>query len=91
MKPFTLLAHFLMLIVLVSFQGCASMATQEGTGEYIDVSVITTNVKAAIFADASRKSMEINVEAFKGMEQLNGFVNSRSDINIAVIAIDFAR
>lgn len=73
-----------MLIVLASFPGCASTATQESTGEHIDVSVITTKVKAAIFADASLKSMEINVESFNGAEQLSGFVNSRTDINIAV-------
>jgi len=29
--------------------GCASTATQEGTGEYVDDTVITTKVKTAIF------------------------------------------
>lgn len=84
MKRFNQLAPFLMLILLVSFLGCASTATKEGTGEYIDDSVITTKVKTAIFADASLKSMEINVETFKGVVQLSGFVNSRTDIDKAV-------
>jgi osmotically-inducible protein OsmY len=63
---------------------CASTATREGTGEYIDDSVVTTRVKAAILADASLKSAEINVETFKGRVQLSGFVNSRADIDRAV-------
>jgi osmotically-inducible protein OsmY len=31
-----------------TFVGCASTSSREGTGEYIDDSVITTKVKAAI-------------------------------------------
>jgi osmotically-inducible protein OsmY len=64
--------------------GCASTATQEGTGEYVDDTWITTKVKAEIFQDASLKSAEINVETFKGVVQLSGFVNSQADINKAV-------
>jgi len=64
--------------------GCASTSQKEGTGEYIDDSVITTKVKTAIFNEATLKSAEINVETFKGVVQLSGFVNSQSDINKAV-------
>jgi osmotically-inducible protein OsmY len=64
--------------------GCASTAKQEGTGEYIDDTVVTTKVKAAIFNEPTLKSAEINVETFKGVVQLSGFVNSREDINKAV-------
>jgi hyperosmotically inducible protein len=84
MKIFKLLAGLLLPILLVSFLGCASTAKQEGTGEYIDDSVITAKVKAEIFADASLKSMEINVETFKGVVQLSGFVSSQADIDRAV-------
>ena len=84
MKPINLFAPFLILVLLVSFLGCASTATQEGTGEYVDDSVITTKVKAAVFTDASLKSSEINVETFKGVVQLSGFVNSQADIDRAV-------
>ena len=64
--------------------GCASTAKTEGTGEYVDDTVITTKVKAAIFNDPSLKVAEINVETFKGIVQLSGFVNSSEDINQAV-------
>ena len=36
-------------IVFMSILGCASTTKSEGTGEYVDDSVITTKVKAAIF------------------------------------------
>lgn len=84
MKAINLLAPFLIVILLVSFLGCASTAKHEGTGEYFDDSVITTKVKAAIFNDATLKSSEINVETFKGVVQLSGFVNSKADIDRAV-------
>jgi osmotically-inducible protein OsmY len=64
--------------------GCASTRTHEGTGEYVDDSVITTKVKSAIFNEPGLKSSEINVETFKGTVQLSGFVSSRDDINDAV-------
>ncbi len=83
MKPTQLLANFLLVILLVTFMGCASTAKKEGTGEYIDDSVITTKVKAAIFGEDSLKSAEINVETFKGVVQLSGFVSSQADINKA--------
>ena len=64
--------------------GCASTAKQEGAGEYIDDTVVTAKVKAAIFNEPTLKSAEINVETFKGVVQLSGFVNSREDVNKAV-------
>jgi osmotically-inducible protein OsmY len=71
-------------ILLASLLGCAGTATKEGTGEYVDDTVITTKVKAAIFNEPSLKSAEVNVETFKGTVQLSGFVNSRADISKAV-------
>jgi hyperosmotically inducible protein len=64
---------------VVSIVGCASTPKQEGTGQYFDDSAITAKVKAAIFADPDLKVAEINVETFKGIVQLSGFVRSRAD------------
>ena len=75
-------------ILLASMLGCGSSPTREGTGEYVDDTVITTKVKAAVFGEPTLKSSEINVETFKGTVQLTGFVSSRADINKAV---DLAR
>jgi hyperosmotically inducible protein len=47
--------------------------------------MLTLKVKTAILGDEALKSSEINVETFKGVVQLSGFVNSQSDINHAVV------
>ena len=72
-------------ILLISVMGCASTRTHESAGEYLDDSAITLKVKTAILGDEALKSSEINVETFKGVVQLSGFVNSQSDINQAVV------
>jgi osmotically-inducible protein OsmY len=84
MKPFNRISTLFFAIVLAMLMGCASTATQEGTGEYVDDTVITTKVKTEILSEPSLKSAEINVETFKGVVQLSGFVNSQEDINRAV-------
>jgi hyperosmotically inducible protein len=78
------LSAFFLAITLITAVGCASTAKQEGTGEYIDDSAITTKVKAAILNEPTLKVAEINVETFKGIVQLSGFVSSQTAINKAV-------
>jgi hyperosmotically inducible protein len=78
------LSAVFLAVTLVSVVGCASTPQQAGTGEYIDDSVITTKVKAAILNEPTLKVAEINVETFKGVVQLSGFVNSQADIYKAV-------
>jgi len=75
---------FFLALTLLTAAGCASTQKHEGTGEYVDDSVITTKVKAAILHEPSLSSAEINVETFKGVVQLSGFVNSSADIAKAV-------
>jgi osmotically-inducible protein OsmY len=84
MRLFNRFATFFCAVLLVSLLGCASTPKQEGTGEYLDDTVITTKVKSAVLGEPSLKSAEINVETFKGVVQLSGFVSSRADINKAV-------
>ena len=75
---------FIFAILLASMLGCAGTSTKEGTGEYVDDTVVTSKVKTAIFNEPSLKSAEINVETFKGTVQLTGFVSSRAAIDKAV-------
>ncbi len=84
MRPLRGFGILVLTIVLASVWGCGSTATREGTGEYVDDSVITAKVKTAIFNDSSLKVNEINVETFKGVVQLSGFVRSQADIDKAV-------
>ena len=83
MKQFKWMVSFMLAAVFVTMLGCASTPGKEGTGEYIDDTVITTKVKAAILNEETLKSAEINVETFKGVVQLSGFVNSEADIATA--------
>lgn len=78
------LPAFFLTVLLAFFVGCAATPTHEGTGEYIDDTVLTTKVKAAVLDEPSLKSAEINVETFKGVVQLSGFVSSQANINKAV-------
>lgn len=84
MKHLKFFTAILMAFALLGSAGCASTPKQEGTGEYVDDTVITTKVKAAILNEPTLKSAEINVETFKGSVQLSGFVGSHADMNKAV-------
>ncbi len=85
MNPFgKTLSLFFVTLALAFAVGCASTSKQESTGEYLDDSVITARVKAAILDDPALKVAEINVETFKGVVQLSGFVSSQAAVNRAV-------
>ena len=73
-----MLIHCLVLLILiVAFVACESKPKQSSTGEYIDDSVITTEIKAQLAKNDFLKSLEISVETRKGIVQLSGFVNSQ--------------
>ncbi len=100
MKQHKTITTISLAVMFTAILGCASTAQKENTsasnkesttasskesaGEYLDDSVITTRVKTAIFNEPTLKSSEVNVETFKGVVQLSGFVNSQADINKAV-------
>lgn len=77
LKPYRIMKFLACLALITAFTGCASTRTHEGTGGYVDDSVITTKVKSAIFTDPSLKVLQITVETFKGEVQLSGFVDSQ--------------
>lgn len=84
----SLLRRSAMCVLLLGIAGltaCASTPRSESTGEYIDDTIITTKVKAAVFDDPTLKSTEVNVETFKGQVQLSGFVGSQDAINRAIV------
>ncbi len=62
--------------LMTTFLGCAATPKQQSTGQYIDDSVITTRVKAAIFEEPSLKTLQISVKTYNGTVQLSGFVDS---------------
>ena len=84
MNTFARITSAIAIAAVAGMLGCASTSKSEGTGEYVDDAVITTKVKAAIFEQPNLKSAEINVETFKGVVQLSGFVSSSDSANTAV-------
>ncbi|HSQ10967.1 MAG TPA: BON domain-containing protein [Burkholderiaceae bacterium] len=78
------LSPLFVAVALVSVVGCASTPKQEGTAEYMDDTMITTKVKTAILNEPTLKVAEINVETFKGVVQLSGFVSSQAAATKAV-------
>jgi osmotically-inducible protein OsmY len=77
----TILAAFAVATTL----GCAATSKSESTGQYVDDVAITAKVKKDIFDEPTLKSAEINVETFKGVVQLSGFVSSQANINTATV------
>ena len=52
-------------------------------GTEIDDSVLTTSVKSALLADADIKSFDFQVETRKGVVQLSGFVDNKTQVERA--------
>jgi hyperosmotically inducible periplasmic protein len=63
----------------VLLAGCAGTKTQSSTGEYIDDSVVTSKVLSELAASDETSAADIEVETFRGVVQLSGFVDSRSE------------
>ena len=74
---------FLLALSLATAAGCAATATRESTGQFIDDSVITAKVKAAILDRPTLKTREIQVATFKGTVYLRGIVASQATIDEA--------
>jgi hyperosmotically inducible protein len=55
---------------------CSSTRTQQSAGEAIDDSVLTSRVKIALIDDPVTKAGQINVETYRGVVQLGGFVDN---------------
>jgi osmotically-inducible protein OsmY len=73
MNKLKLITGFLMAMLIA---GCAGSPTSESTGEYLDDMTLSTKVRTSILGDSRVKVTQINVETFKGVVQLSGFVNS---------------
>jgi hyperosmotically inducible protein len=65
------------LIFTVALISCAGSRTRESTGEYVDSSVISAKVKTALLADPDVSGLAIEVETFKDVVQLSGFVDTK--------------
>jgi len=70
----------LALIGALALSACASKEPETGrtTGEFTSDAALTARVKSAIATDVgARTAAAINIETYRGVVQLTGFVDSR--------------
>jgi hyperosmotically inducible protein len=74
-------ALVLLVAALVGVVAVASLPAQaqKSAGESLDDSTINATVKAELIANASTKARQINVETYKSVVQLSGFVESETE------------
>ncbi|MFZ6812897.1 BON domain-containing protein [Undibacterium sp. Rencai35W] len=84
MKNISAVSALIATLMLTGLAGCAATPQQESTGQYVDDTVITSAVKASILNEPTLKVNEINVETYKGVVQLSGFVRSEDNIATAI-------
>jgi hyperosmotically inducible protein len=79
-------------VAAVALAGLGACASSESTsrrsaGEYTDDAALTAKVKSAIATDAGAKTAAaVNVETYRGVVQLTGFVDSEEQVTRAVSA-----
>jgi osmotically-inducible protein OsmY len=76
---------------LAGLGACASSsedrASRRSTGEFSDDAAVTAKVKTAIATDAGAKTAAaVNVETYRGVVQLTGFVDSEDQVTRAISA-----
>jgi osmotically-inducible protein OsmY len=83
-----ILSTFLLSIALVfGITGCASSPGSRATGQVFDDVATTTKVKTAIYqAQGIADAAAINVDTYRGVVSLAGFVASRDEAQAAAAA-----
>lgn len=72
------------LVWVIAIVGCAGDRSHRSTGEFVDDSAIANKVKTAFYADPEVKGTQVEVEVFKGVVQLSGFVDNATQAQKAV-------
>lgn len=91
---FSITKSKLIRVAVVSVILASPASFAETTGEYIDDATVATQTKAALVANETVSALDINVEVYKGVVQLSGFVESDAQQSAALAAagkIDGAR
>jgi hyperosmotically inducible periplasmic protein len=67
------------LVTIGSIQGCAVTSGKETTGEYIDDTVLTSEIKAKLLGNNVFSIIGLHVETLKGAVTLTGAVKNVAD------------
>lgn len=79
MKQINKLSTVMLLIGSLSMAACAIAREQSSAGQYIDDSVVTTQIKAKYVKSDAVDASAIKVETLKGTVQLSGFAKSENE------------
>lgn len=74
----------LMLAAMLTLSACAGTSTSRSTGDVVDDSVLVTKVNAAIAEESISQAWDVEVEAYRGVVQLSGFVDTEAEIQTIV-------
>lgn len=69
----------LVAVAVMLAAGCTPTRTSQTAGEMIDDSTLTAQVKTALIGDPVTKARQINVETYRGVVQLGGFVDTAAE------------
>lgn len=76
----------LTIALITLFVSCSSTPYRESTGQYIDNSGITAKIKSKMIADSKIGSTSIDIETYKGIVVVSGFVDTREE-KLAILKI----
>src|SRR5262245_21401905 len=71
------------VLVAASVAACTASRTHEAAEEVVDDATVTAKVKTALADSPDVKARQIDVETFRGVVQLNGFVETSAAKNAA--------
>ena len=63
-------------VTTLTTTGCSHSPYKRSSGEYLDDQTLTARVKSALFADPNVSGFQVNVDSYKGVVSLSGFVDT---------------
>jgi hyperosmotically inducible protein len=83
MNKFKISSLLTAVMASVALSACAATDTRRSTGQTVDDTSITARVKAELIGNDTTKARQIEVETYRGVVQLNGFVDSQTERDTA--------
>ena len=70
------LVRIIAFALAVAIAGSSATAQDRSTGQWVDDAALTTKVKASLAEEDGVNPMSVNVNTYRGVVQLSGFVES---------------
>lgn len=63
-------------VATITTTGCSNSDYKRSSGEYLDDQTLTARVKSALFKDPNVSGFQVNVDSYRGVVSLSGFVDT---------------